>query len=278
MENFKVAEGTYVPDMGLTYDTQDPYVRMYKPVYDRVCKVDENYDFIGKSWETKRRWFAYPIVLNIGVGAILYFRSGLRIKGREILKQYKKELSGGYITISNHMHPHDCEAVLIATKAKSTTKIPMFQKNFETKVQYFLQLVGGVPIPPAEEGLSAMKRFNEAFDYFHEQGYALHIFPEMSKWPWYTPLRPFQKGAFTMAYKYNIPLLPCTITYRKRTGIYRLFGPKEEPLITVTIGQPVFPDKSVTRKQDVDRMLTQSHQQMTKMMHIIQNPWPAMPE
>ena len=36
MKNFKVKEGVYVPDMDLTYDEKDPYVRMYKPTYDRA--------------------------------------------------------------------------------------------------------------------------------------------------------------------------------------------------------------------------------------------------
>lgn len=277
MKNFEVTPGTYVPDMGLTYDEQDPYVRMYKPVYDREYKVDENYPFINDS--LRDRWshkWAYPVLLYGALNCLLRLQSGLRIHGRENLKKYKKELAKGYISIANHMHPHDCEAVLLALRAKPTTKIPMFQKNFETKNQFFLKIVGGIPIPPAEEGLSAMKKFNAAFDEFNKRGYNIHIFPEMSKWPWYAPLRPFQKGAFTMAYKYNTPIVPCTITYRERTGIYKLFGKKQEPLIDVTIGEPIIPDTTQPRKDEVDRLLRKAHSQMLEQMHIIQNPWPAM--
>lgn len=279
MKNFEVENGTYIPDMGLTYDEHDPYIRMYKPVYDRVCKVDEHYPFVDDS--LRHRWnqfWAYPVVLYGLVGGLLFTRHGLRIHGREKLAKYKKELAGGYISIANHMHPHDCEAVLIALRSKRTTKIPMFQKNFETKNQVFLKWVGGIPIPPVEEGLSAMKQFNAAFDEFHKRGYCLHIFPEMSKWPWYTPLRPFQKGAFTMAYKYGMPIIPCVISYRPRTGLYKLFGPANEPLIDVTIGEPIFPDKSKPRKEEVDNLRDRAHADMLQMMHITTNPWPAAPE
>lgn len=279
INNFQVEQGTYIPDMGLVYDEQDPYVRMYKPVYDRVCKVDEHYPFVDDSFRSRfSRFWAYPVILYGAVGGLLRIHSGLRIHGRSIMRKYKKELAGGYISIANHMHPHDAEAVLIALKANRHTKIPMFQKNFETKNQPFLKWVGGIPIPPAEEGLSAMKRFNEAFDEFHRRGYNFHIFPEMSKWPWYTPLRPFQKGAFTMAYKYGMPIVPCTITYRERKGIFLLLGKKEEPLIDVTIGEPIFPDKSKPRKEEVDCMRQAAHNEMLQMMHISQNPWPAAPE
>lgn len=276
MKDFEVKSGVYVPDMGLTYDEHNPYVRMYKPVYDRVCKVDEHYPFVDDSFRSRfNRWWAYPVILYGAVGGLLKIRSGVRFHGRDILKKYKKELAGGYISIANHMHPHDCEAVLIALGANRHTKIPMFQKNFETKNQPFLKLVGGVPIPPVEEGLSAMKQFNSAFDEFNRRGYNFHIFPEMSKWPWYTPLRPFQKGAFTMSYKYGMPILPCVITYRERTGIYKLFGPANEPLIDVTIGEPLFPDKTKPRKEEVDNLLNAAHAEMVSLMQITQNPWPA---
>lgn len=276
IENFEVKEGVYVPDMGLTYDTQDPYVRMHKPVYDRVCKVDEHYPFVNDSFKYRfLNWSMYLLILKSVLRIHLSLTTGLRYKGRKNLRLYKEQLKGGYISIANHMLPHDCESVLLAIGSKYTTRIPMFQKNFETKDRFFLEVVGGVPIPPAEEGLSAMKKFNEAFDEFHRRGYCLHIFPEMSKWPYYTPLRPFQKGAFTMAYKYDMPILPCAITYRERKGIYLLFGKKESPLVTVEIGKPVMPDKNVARKQDVDRMLRESHQMMLDMMGIVKNPWPA---
>lgn len=279
MKNFQVEQDVYIPDMGLTYDEHDPYVRMHKPVYDRVCKVDEHYPFVDNSLKYRfLNWSMYQVVLKFAERIFLHLNAGLRYEGRANLRKYKKELKGGYISIANHMHPHDAECVLLAIRSKHTTRIPMFQKNFETKDQFWLKVVGGVPIPPAEEGLSAMKKFNEAFDEFHRRGYSIHIFPEMSKWPYYAALRPFQKGAFTMAYKYGMPILPCAIRYRERTGIYKLFGKKEVPLVTVVIGEPVLPDKSQPRKQDVDRMLIESHEKMCRMMGITVNPWPAMPE
>ena len=155
-----------------------------------------------------------------------------------------------------------------------SVKIPMFAPNFGTKDGFFMKTVGGVPIPDAEAGMAALKKFNEAFDEFHRRGYWMHVFPEAKRWDYYKPLRPFQKGAFTMAYKYDMPLLPCVITYRERTGIFRLFGPKNMPLLQVEIGEPILPDKSQPRAQEVNRLLELSHKRMEQMAGITHNPWP----
>lgn len=78
-----------------------------------------------------------------------------------------------------------------------------------------------------------------------------------------------------MAYKYNVPILPVNISYRERTGIFRLFAGKEIPLLTLTIGEPVFPDRRRSRKEEVDRLLRESHTAICELADIEQNPWPA---
>lgn len=81
-----------------------------------------------------------------------------------------------------------------------------------------------------------------------------------------------------MAYKYNMPLLPCVITYRERTGIYRLFAPKNVPLLQVEIGEPILPDKANPRGQEIDRLREQAHRTMERMAGIVRNSWPVKPE
>ncbi len=81
-----------------------------------------------------------------------------------------------------------------------------------------------------------------------------------------------------MSYKYNMPILPCCITYRKRTGLYKLFGNQSQPLLTITIGEPIFPDTTVPRKTEVDRLRALAHSQMEKMAGITKNSWPVAPD
>ena len=286
-KDLKVTEGTYVPPVTREYPEDDPYVGLYQPVYDHSFPaVDATYpygdDGFVRNW---RSFWGYVFILR-PLGLILRIKYGLRfrIEGetkwtrcswhiRRWLKQF--DLSRGAITVANHCYRFDAASVFTSYHSNYHTRIPMFAPNFRTKDGYFMMRVGGIPIPEAEGGLSAMKAFNAAFDAFNEKGYWFHIFPEAKRWDWYKPLRPFQKGAFTMSYKYNKPILPFAITYRPRTGIWRFLGPKDEPLTQVTVGAPIYPDTTKPRAQETERLLNETHATICRLAGIEQNTWPS---
>ena len=286
-QNLEVTEGTYVPPVTRDYPEDDPYVGLYQPVYDRPFpEVDANYPYFSDSYLKRRLTFwGYIFILRL-LGVILRIKYGLRWKmegdkhwsrcswiTRWRLRKY--DLSRGAITVANHCYRHDAASVLNAIHADHHTRIPMFAPNFKTKDQKFLVWVGGIPIPEPEAGLSAMKAFNAAFDKYNERGYWFHVFPEAKRWDWYKPVRPFQKGAFTMSYKYNKPILPCAVTYRPRTGIWRLFGPKDEPLTQVVIGAPIYPDTTQPRAAETVRLLNETHATVCRLAGITHNTWPS---
>ena len=286
-KDLKVTPGTYVPPVKTDFPEEDPYVGLYRPVYDREYReIDASYPYFDESPANKRLMSLGFLFVLRPLGWILRLRYGLRwkIEGekrwhrtscpvRRWLKQF--DFSRGAITIANHCYRHDCASVLTTFHASCHMRVPMFAPNFRTKDQIFLRIVGGVPIPAPEAGLSAMKAFNAAFDKYNEKGYWFHIFPEAKRWDWYKPLRPFQKGAFTMAYKYNKPILPFAITYRPRTGIWRLLGPKDEPLTQVVIGAPIYPDVSKPRATEVERLLNETHATICRLAGIEHNSWPS---
>ena len=275
-EAMQVEQGVFVPSPAMDYPQENPYERTLFPEQIKHIEFDEHYPYLDDSLTNRLNiLWGYYFVLHVVLRLKLFIQMGLRIRGRKILKEYKQELAHGAITICNHVYRLDCPCVLLAVKGVHTTRIPMFAPNFRTKDGFFMRLAGGVPIPDSTTNMSALKKFNEAFDEFNRRGWWMHIFPEACRWDFYKPLRPFQKGAFTMSYKYNKPLLPCVITYRERTGIYRLFGKKDMPLLTITIGEPILPDTTQPRKIEVERLREVAHTQMTKMAGIIHNPWPA---
>lgn len=288
-QDLKVTEGTYVPPERMDYPENDPYVGLYKPVYDRdYPEVDANYPYVNDRFSNRFCIFMGTCVILPLMGLILRLTYGLRwqIEGEQrwhrctwsskrMLRQH--DLSNGAITIANHCFRHDCASVLTALGRACCMdiRVPMFAPNFRTKDQYFLRSVGGIPIPAAEAGLSAMKAFNAAFDEFNRRKYWFHIFPETKRWDFYKPLRPFQKGAFTMAYKYNKPIIPCAVTYRERTGIWRWLGAKDEPLIQVIIGTPIYPDTKQPRAAETERLLNITHQTICRLAGIKHNTWPS---
>ena len=275
-QELQVQEGVYIPQPALQYPEENPFERTLFPKQIKHIDFDEHYPYLDDSlgYRFNLLW-GYYIVIHILLRIKVCIQMGLRIRGRAILKKYKSQLQQGAITICNHVYRLDCPCVLFAVKGLHTTRVPMFAPNFRTKDGFFMRLAGGVPIPDSSTNMSALKKFNEAFDEFNRRGWWFHIFPEACRWDMYKPLRPFQKGAFTMSYKYNKPILPCVITFRERTGIYRLFGPKSLPLLTITIGEPLLPDTTQPRKLEVERLRTQAHIQMQQMAGITHNPWPA---
>ena len=275
-EQLRVREGEYIPQPAMDYPQDNPFARTLFPKYTKQLAIDDKYPYLNDSVGYKfNLYLGYYVFLHLLLRIKLRVQMGLRIRGREVLKKHKEGLKNGAITIANHVYRLDCPCVLIAVNRTHNTRIPMFAPNFRTKDGYFMGIAGGIPIPEAEAGMSAMKKFNEAFDEFHRRGWWFHIFPEACRWDMYKPLRPFQKGAFTMSYKYDKPLLPCVITYRERKGIFRLFGPKELPLLTLTIGEPIYPDTTQARKTEVERLRNVAHAQMQQMAGITHNPWPA---
>lgn len=267
-----IRKGVFVPDTHLDYPEADSQERMYKPKYDRDIQFDENYPYLDDSFRFKfGNFIVYKLLLYFLIRIFLYVKMGLRVRGRHILDFYRDQLKGGAISIANHVFKMDAACVMLALHSKSTTRIPMFAANFNTKDNFILRHLGGVPIPST---MNAMRKYNAAFDEFHERGYWMHVFPEAARWDFYKPIRPFEKGVFTMAYKYDMPIVPCVITYRQRRGLYKLFAPKNIPLLTVTICDPIFPDTTLPRKEEVERMHTEAHSRMCSVAGIVVNTWP----
>lgn len=273
MKNFKVTPGTYIPETGIEYPN-DPSVRMYQPkAITHPFDIDETYPYYEDSWKYKLNRFIVYLEIWTYIRLMVYVVYGLRINRRGVMKKYKKEFKAGAITICNHSFRFEMGTIIYATR--KSFYIPMLGKNMMTDDYRRMKYVGGIPIPSA---MGAMKKYNESFDRHHELGHWFHIFPEGICWNFYKPLKPFYKGAFSMAYKYNIPILPLCVTYRPRTGIYRLFGNQQTPLITITIGDPIFPDTTKPRKIEVCNLRESAFNRMLQLAGIEENPWPCEPE
>lgn len=258
----------------------NPFERMVKVKVKDSSKgkyqFDENYPYLDDSFGYKVNRALNAFVLRWIDN--LYHRVcfGLRIEGRDILKKYRKELSHGGVSICNHVFREDAVFVSRALNKYRSMHIPVFAKHLNNShlFYWFIRYLGGVPIA---ETMSGMKKFNEAFDTFHERGEWIHVFPEEVRWNYYPYIRPFRKGPFTMAYRYDCPLVPLVITFRERKGLYRLTGPKSLPLCTIKILEPIFPDRTKARESEVNRMLELSHRRMVEGAGIENNPWPANP-
>lgn len=268
---FQVEDDVFVPQPMDEFSGEDPFIMMAKVRgHVRDLVFDDNYPYLDKSFRFRlNRIFVYNIIGPI-TWLISFLYYGVRVEGRENLRKNKALFANGAMTICNHIGRWDMLCVLKALHYRKVW-IPMFRLSFMGKDGYLMKHVGGIPVPETRQGLRC---FNEAFDELHERKQWIHIFPESCSWRYYAPIRPFKIGAFNMAYKYNLPIIPCVITYRERKGFYKLFR-TDEPLLTIHIGEPILPDTSRSRKEESVRLREVAHAEMLRMAGIIHNPWPA---
>lgn len=269
-QELSVREGVYIPDVGIEYPTDDPYKKLVPVRKVKDISFDGNYPYLDDSFSFKIQHIAADFVVFILLYIVNKFVYGIRYRGRSVLRKYRKEFSNGVVSICNHCYEYDGAAVSQAFRRRIWT--PMLKEHLAGTKSWYLKYFGGIPVP---DDFAGLKKFNEAFDELHRRKQWILVFPEARNWYFYKPVKPFMKGAFTMAYKYDVPVLPVNISYRERTGIFRLFARKEIPLLKLTIGEPIFPDNTHSRKKEVDRLLRESHAALCEMAGIDQNPWPA---
>ncbi len=270
MKEHIVRAGTFIPETGIKYP-EKPDQFIYEPVFLKArTPIDENYPFEDKSLKAKLRHFLVYSAIFTAVFALHPLVFGLRIKGKENLRKNRKLFKNGAITVCNHVYKWDFLAVLQAVKYRRLW-FPARPDLASATDAFEVLGAGGIPLP---ETISATKKFNEAFDHLHEKKKWIHVFPESCRWDYYQPIRPFKPGAFAFAFKYEIPVIPMVISYRPRTGFYKIFRKrKNDPLITLTIGKPCMPDLTLQRKHSSLKLLEEVHAIMEDMAGIEQNCW-----
>ena len=269
--NFKVREGVFVPEPAMDFPGDNPHTRM-TPIRGKTKDIqfDETYPYLDQSLKFKIWHILIYLTTWLVVFPVNRLRYGLRIEGRDKIRKNRKLFANGLMTVCNHVHRWDMLCVLQAMRYRKAW-IPMYAQAFNGKDGFLMKHIGGIAIPENYRGL---RKFDQALDELHARKQWFHIFPESCSWYDYAPLRPFKTGAFNMAYKYNLPVLPMMISFRPRTGWRRIFS-NSGPLLTIHVGDPIVPDLNAPRKEEVARLRDLAHSAMLDMAGIISNPWPS---
>ena len=268
---FKVREGVYVPEPAVEFPGDNPFTRM-TPIRGKSkdIKFDGTYTYLDKSLKFKIWHLLIYLITWFVTFPLNRIRFGLKIEGREKIRRYRKLFTDGMMTVCNHVHRWDMLCVLQAMRYRKAW-IPMYAQAFNGKDGFLMKHIGGIAIP---DNYSGLRKFDQALDELHAKKKWIHIFPESCSWYNYAPLRPFKTGAFNMAYKYALPIIPMVITFRPRTGWRKLFS-DSGPLLTIHVGDPIVPDLSENRKEETARLRDLAHKTMLDMAGIVSNPWPS---
>ena len=226
-------------------------------------KFDADYPYIDESkrFLRSRAWTRF--LLKTIVFPMTRVKMGLRIENRKNLKIFANELKNGAVSVSNHVHLWDYIAVM---KAISPVKpyVLSWAKNINGENGKMIRAVGGIPIP--ENDLSGTLAYLRAVYGMLDKGGWLHVDAEGSMWEYYAPVRPFKKGAATIACKTGKPVLPLGFSYRKPSFIRKLFG--GVAAITLRVGQPVFANESLPMRERIEDLTIRSHRAVCELSGI----------
>lgn len=231
----------YKEDLGYVYpERSDQHMITVKHIRD--CTFDENYNYYDKTLWNKFKRGVLWVLLNTIVFPLCTCVHGLKIEGKKNFKKHKKLYKNGAITICNHVFLWDYLCVLKAIRPHLQYLIA-WKTNLEGPNGPLIRWVGGIPVPT--DNIRAMVKFKNAVMNVLSDNKWLHVFPEGSMWYYYPDIRPFKPAVFRFAVDADKPILPLSISFRKRRGFYRLFGKK--PCATLHIGEPLLHDKTLPR-------------------------------
>lgn len=160
-----------------------------------------------------------------------HFVLGVRVYGRKNLRGLKSVL-----TVCNHVHLLDSALIGLAFFPRRVI-FPTIPKNIHSLWPGVLvQVLGGVAIP---DNIRELKTFFDEMEFLLIKNCVVHFFPEGELIPYDTTLRDFKKGAFYLAARARVPIVPMTIRFEAPRGLLRLV--RKKPVMRLHIGRPVYP-------------------------------------
>jgi 1-acyl-sn-glycerol-3-phosphate acyltransferase len=244
--------------MGETYSRNgkrlslEESVRKMERVYSTMAQGKNEY-YHGRIFKFFARVF-YTVVAIPLLFIWLRLVNGMRIRGINNLWGLK-----GALTVCNHVHLLDSVLVSMAFYPRKLI-FPTLPENLDKLFPGILvNLLGGVPVPRT---LSDMDTFFDEMEVSLTNGRIVHFFPEGHLKPYNKDIRDFKKGAFYLAARARVPLVPMTISFLEPHGLYKFF--KRKPLMRLTVGKPIDPVSADIKEDERIRMQI-AYQQMVKM-------------
>ncbi|HEY9595606.1 MAG TPA: lysophospholipid acyltransferase family protein [Spirochaetia bacterium] len=170
----------------------------------------------------------------------LFYR--LRVEGRENLPR------GGAILVSNHTLLFDPGIIAHAIRPRRTYFTMLEETALIPWLGTFVRLLGAVPIPERHDSLRVLDAATRTA--VRELGF-LHVFPEGECFRGSQQLRPFHPGAFLLACRLSLPVIPVTTVLKERLWrgrpYLRILGRRVRvpPRVVIVIGAPVRPPLTV---------------------------------
>lgn len=170
-------------------------------------------------------------------------------------------VSTGAIVTCNHFNPFDCFSIekvfRLSGKAKTKKLYKVIREgnytNFPGLYGFFFRNCDTLPLSSNKR---TMVEFMKAVNILLQKGDFILIYPEQSLWWNYRKPKPLKHGAFKIAVKNNVPIIPIFITMEDSN----IIGDDGFPIqkYIVNIAKPIYPDNNLSQKENADKMLNEN--------------------
>jgi 1-acyl-sn-glycerol-3-phosphate acyltransferase len=190
----------------------------------------------------------------------------IRIEGRENLRGLRRS-----VLVSNHTLLLDPGLIAHAIRPHRTYFTMLEETALVPFLGTFVRLLGGVPIPEGRAALLALEAAAEKA--LSELGF-IHFFPEGECYMGCQDIRPFHPGAFLLACRIGLPVVPVTTVLRETRHLGRssvtVAGRtiRFPPRVTIVIGAPVAPAQCAPDGHDLKRAALLMGRQVRQVMQL----------
>ncbi|MBO4421791.1 MAG: 1-acyl-sn-glycerol-3-phosphate acyltransferase [Clostridia bacterium] len=203
---------------------------------------------------------------KLAFAAARRFVEGLIADKKLIVKEIKglenfSALRSGAVITCNHFNAYDSFAIQMAYEAANQKNRKFYrvirEGNYTSFPGFYGFLMRNCNTLPLSSNHKTLKKFMEATDTLLKQGHFILVYPEQSMWWNYRKPKPLKNGAFTLAVRNNVPVLPCFITM-KDTDIIDDDGFFVQEY-TIHIGKPIKPDKNLPYTKAVTKLAEENY-------------------
>lgn len=180
----------------------------------------------------------------------------LIIKQINGIENMQKVKSGAMITC-NHFNPFDAFTVEKVFRVSGQCEERKIYKviregNYTNFPGFYGFLFRNCDTLPLSSSKRTMVEFMRAVDTILQKGDFILIYPEQSLWWNYKKPKPLKDGAYKIATRNNVPIIPIFITMEDSDIIGEDGFPIQE--YTVNIKEPIYPDEKLTEKENTIAM------------------------
>lgn len=165
----------------------------------------------------------------------------------------------GAVITCNHFHPLDSflmQRVFDDSGHTGRLYRVIREGNYTNFPGFYGFLMRNCNTLPLSSHMQTMKKFLTAVQQVLSGGHCLLVYPEQSMWWNYRKPKPMKTGAFDMAVKNGVPVVPCFITMRDTDKLGADGFPVQE--YTPHLGTPIWPDPTLSRAAAREKMKRQN--------------------